>query len=414
MRMKEMLKRPEICVPIVAPFRDAILREAKEAAAAPVGMAEWRVDYFAGYEKEILGVIEELKKILGEKKLIVTLRTEYEGGEPNGSRFSYFPLIKEIRVQGVADFVDVEIMRDEKTLAALISETSDSPVRVIGSYHDFEKTPDADFIENMLVRARKLGCDTGKFACMPQGKEDVDTLLNATVAVKKQIPEFPLITMSMGAEGVVSRLYGGLYGSEVSFGCMQQVSAPGQISYERMNEVFDRIYSGRKHIVLIGFMGVGKSTVSAVLSELTGWQEIDTDALIEEREGRAIPEIFAESGEEYFRTKETELIDTLSELPPSIISCGGGMALRELNARKLKAIGQVVWLTAEPENIYRRVKNTTNRPLLNGNMNVEHIRGLMEKREPFYERASDVAVATDDRDIASVAKEILEKSDQIL
>lgn len=412
--MKKLWKRPDICVPIVAPFRDAIMREAGEAAAAPVEMAEWRVDFFAGYEKEIPGVIEELKKILRGKKLIVTLRTEYEGGEPNGSRFPYFPLIRQIRQQGVADYVDAEIMRDGETLAALISETSGSAVRVIGSYHDFEKTPETDFIKKTLKRAGELGCDVGKFACMPHGREDVDTLLNATAAVKAEVPDLPLITMSMGEEGAVSRLYGGLYGSEVSFGCMQQISAPGQVPYGHMNEVFDRIYSGRKHIVLTGFMGVGKSTVSTALAELTGWQEIDTDVLIEEREGRSIPEIFEENGEEYFRTKETELIDTLADLPPSIISCGGGMVLRELNARKLKAVGEVVWLTAEPENIYKRVKNTTNRPLLNGNMNVDYIRALMEQREPFYKRASDVAVVTDDRDIASVAKEILEKSDQIL
>ena len=75
--------------------------------------------------------------------------------------------------------------------------------------------------------------------------------------MKEEFPDFPLITMSMGELGKVSRLYGGLYGSFVSFGCVSEASAPGQVYYETMCEVFDKIYKGNRHIILIGFMGVG-------------------------------------------------------------------------------------------------------------------------------------------------------------
>ncbi len=134
-----------------------------------------------------------------------------------------------------------------------------------------------------------------------------------------------------------------------------------------------------------------------------------TDQWIEEREGRSIRQIFEEEGEEYFRERETALIDELGEREPSVISCGGGMALRELNVRKLQALGEVVLLTASPESIYGRVKDSDSRPLLNGNMNVAYIRGLMEKRNPFYERAATVKVCTDGRDVKDIAKEILSK-----
>lgn len=419
--------RPQICVPIVAPLRDAILSEAERTAGLPIQMVEWRVDFFAGYKEEILSVVRELKKRLRDKELIVTIRTEYEGGEKNGSRFDYFSTIREIMKQGVADYVDVEIMRDEEALKELLAlpeaktekdgaadgktdglEGSAHKVQVIGSYHDFQKTPDFAFICRMLTKAGEYGCQVAKFACMPEKAEDVERLLAATEEVKKKNPGLSLITMSMGEMGVCSRLYGGLYGSEVSFGCAGAVSAPGQISYDRMNEVFDRIYSGGSHIILIGFMGVGKSTISRKLRELSGRQEVDTDAWIEKQEGKKISDIFANEGEAYFRERETEIIDELASLPPAIISCGGGMAMRDLNVKKLQAIGTVVLLTAEPETILKRVRNSTARPLLNGHMNTDYIRGLMEKRRPFYEKAASLTVATDGRDVREIAEEILE------
>lgn len=213
----------------------------------------------------------------------------------------------------------------------------------------------------------------------------------------------------MGEPGINSRLYGGLYGSGVSFGSAGRSSAPGQISYEKMRDVFDHIYCGNRHIILIGFMGVGKSTISRELRYQSSRREIDTDRWIEQREGRKIAEIFETEGEAYFRDLETAVIDEFGDMKPAIISCGGGMPLRELNVRKLQAMGSIVLLTAEPETIYERVRDHNDRPVLNGNMNVEFISQLMEKRRPYYERAATVTVRTDGRMISDIAKEILEK-----
>lgn len=401
--------RPKICVPIVETLRDGITSCAREYANLPVDMVEWRVDFYAGYERELLSIITECKQLLREKELVVTLRTETEGGEPNGSRFDYFRFIEAVLQQGEADYVDIEVARDEETLQRLSSQYCSGDTKIIGSYHDFDKTPSKEQIVKRLQKAKELGCAVGKLACMPHSREDVEHLLEATAAMKEENPDFAIITMSMGELGLNSRLYGGLYGSEVSFGCVGRGSAPGQISYEKMLVIFEKVYGGNNHIILIGFMGVGKSTISRELKCQSNRSEIDIDKWIEEREGRTISEIFEQEGEEYFRQLETAIIDELGDIKPAIVSCGGGLALRELNVRKLRAMGTIVLLTAEPQTILQRVTGSNNRPLLNGNMNIDYIRDLMEQRRPFYERAATVTVSTDNKMISDIAKEILEK-----
>lgn len=403
--------RPEICIPITDTTRDEITETARKFAGLPAEMVEWRVDFFAGYEKEVVSLAKELKQILGGKKLIVTLRTVFEGGEENGSRFQYKELLCDVAASGAADYVDVEIKRGSDVLSAVIAAKSDK-TGVIGSFHDFSETPSEDDIICILDEARQSGADIGKLACMPadegeHGKEDAQRLLSATEKMKQEHPDFPLITMCMGEAGKVTRLYGGLYGSSVSFGCVGSSSAPGQIELSKMQKVFDKIYSGKRHIALIGFMGVGKSTVSRELRRLTGRPEIDTDKWIVKKEGCPISKIFEDKGEPYFRQLETDLIDELGTMESGIISCGGGMALRDINVKKLRALGEIVLLTATPETIYERVKNSTDRPILNGNMNIPFIRELMEKRRPFYEKAATVTVSTDGKSAGEIAEEIL-------
>lgn len=160
------------------------------------------------------------------------------------------------------------------------------------------------------------------------------------------------------------------------------------------------------NLFLIGFMGTGKTTVSRQLGRLLGYQELDMDQEIERREGRKISEIFAGEGENYFRALETTLIGEFEHKSGYLVSCGGGVALREENVIGMKKNGLVVLLLAQPETVYERVRHSTNRPLLNGNMNMSYIRELMEKREPFYRAAADITVDTDGKEPREIADEI--------
>ena len=163
------------------------------------------------------------------------------------------------------------------------------------------------------------------------------------------------------------------------------------------------------NIYLIGFMGVGKSTIGKFLVEKTGGILTEMDETIEAEQGISINEIFAKYGEQHFRDVESELLDRIGKLSGQVVSCGGGTVLREQNVKSMKENGKIIFLSATPETIYERVRHSTNRPLLNGNMNVEYIAGLMEKRRAIYEAAADITIATDGKAKKTIVDEIIER-----
>lgn len=163
-----------------------------------------------------------------------------------------------------------------------------------------------------------------------------------------------------------------------------------------------------KNIFLIGFMGSGKSTIARLLAKETGKELIEMDETIEKEAGCSINRIFEAHGEVYFRNLESELVARISNKGGAVVSCGGGAVLREENVVNMRKNGTIVYLSAIPETIYKRVRNSTHRPLLNGNMNVEYITQLMEKRLPIYEAAADEVVVVDDREKSQIVEKILE------
>lgn len=163
------------------------------------------------------------------------------------------------------------------------------------------------------------------------------------------------------------------------------------------------------NIVLIGFMGTGKSTIARELAKTRQMNIVEMDEEIVRRRGKSIADIFEEEGEEYFRDLETALLKELQTKENQVISCGGGAVLREENVRVMKKNGCVVLLTALPQTIYERVKNNTDRPILQGNMNVEYIASLMEKRREKYEKAADIVIATDGKNVSQICEEMLQK-----
>lgn len=166
------------------------------------------------------------------------------------------------------------------------------------------------------------------------------------------------------------------------------------------------------NIILIGFMGCGKSTIGVKLSYRLRRPLLDTDKLIEKEEGRTISEIFETDGEEYFRNLETECIKKLlTTAHDQIISVGGGLPVREENHALLKKLGTVVYLRARAETIYERVKHDKSRPLLQCDNPQEKIQTLMEQRAAAYEGASDVIVDVDNKDFDAILDEIVSAVD---
>lgn len=171
----------------------------------------------------------------------------------------------------------------------------------------------------------------------------------------------------------------------------------------QFNDLFDC------NIFLIGFMGAGKSTVAQALNEKLKWDWVEMDEMIVQKQGMSIAEIFDEYGEFYFRNLESNILIELQKRKQIIVSCGGGAVMREDNVLHMKKNGRLVLLTAKPETIYKRVKNSTERPILNNNMNVDFISSLMEKRRQRYEDVADVIIATDGKDAAQICEEIIAK-----
>lgn len=161
------------------------------------------------------------------------------------------------------------------------------------------------------------------------------------------------------------------------------------------------------HIILIGFMGCGKSTIGIRLSYRLKRTLEDTDRRIEREQGMSVSEIFALQGEESFRKMETQLLRKMETEPDSrIIATGGGLPLREENRTLLGRLGRVVYLRVRPETVYERLKNDTTRPLLQGEDPRGRIRALMEERAAAYETAADLIVDVDGMDPEEITQKI--------
>lgn len=167
-----------------------------------------------------------------------------------------------------------------------------------------------------------------------------------------------------------------------------------------------------KNIILIGFMGCGKSTIGRKLEHLLGYPLVDTDELIEQKTGTTVAEIFAKRGEDYFRGLEAAILHELAapNAPRRIISTGGGIVARKRNRSLLKQLGYVVWLQAPIDVILDRTSRNRDRPLLNTENPREKIETLLSERKPMYDATSDIEVETIGLDAGEIACGILESA----
>ncbi len=238
--------RPKVCVPIVGATQEEIFLQARALPAASADLAEWRADWYRDVSdlKQVLDTARQLRQLLGGLPLLFTFRSSREGGQRELSSRDYRQLCLAVAQSGLTDLMDVELFAGEDcysgpcTLAAeLIPALQETGVKVIASSHDFLRTPQREELLRRLLAMQRLGADILKLAVMPRCREDVLTLLSATLEMSSRLADRPIITMSMGPLGLISRLAGEAFGSALTFGSAGKASAPGQLGAADLSHI---------------------------------------------------------------------------------------------------------------------------------------------------------------------------------
>ncbi|MCI8466285.1 MAG: type I 3-dehydroquinate dehydratase [Lachnospiraceae bacterium] len=243
---------PNICIPITGQKETEILEAARQIAALPADVVEWRADYYEAVSdpESVRHILASLRHLLPDSLLLFTFRTKKEGGFRPLPDEQYLELARIAMASGFIDLLDLELFTgadvgkdiaplnahseiaeavpNRPLLAPLIFKAHESGCHVILSNHDFDKTPPEGELIRRLSLMEAMGTDLAKLAVMPQNETDVLTLLSATKKATDAL-NCPVITMSMGQLGVISRVSGRLTGSCLTFGTAVEASAPGQL-----------------------------------------------------------------------------------------------------------------------------------------------------------------------------------------
>ena len=253
---------PKICIPLTDTDLHNLIQSARQALQSPLDFVEWRADFYGAFREETARkeALLMLREVLGDIPVLFTIRTKEEGGQADISIEEYEAINRSVIESGLADLVDVELMKGDDVLRRLcevahnatVKNSADtsaasapnavSPVKIVASKHDFAKTPPEAEIVKSLCRMQELGADVAKYAVMPNSERDVLTLLSATLIMKEHHPKTPVITMSMGRLGAFSRVCGSLSGSSVTFGTAGNASAPGQLPADILKTFMEVIH----------------------------------------------------------------------------------------------------------------------------------------------------------------------------
>ena len=238
---------PKICVPIVGVTEKEIVETARQIHDTPADLVEWRVDWFEGaFETQrVKLVLLQIRAILGDMPILFTFRTPKEGGEKSITPEAYRNLLSEIAMTRWVDIIDVEVFC-EGGAVELLAGIRSLGVKVIGSNHIMTETPDRAEMVRRLRYMKDVGVDIPKLAVMPQCKEDVSLLLEVTREIHEEFADRPIVTISMGEIGTVSRVSGEKFGSAMTFGAFQKASAPGQLSVYELKEIMEVLHREQK------------------------------------------------------------------------------------------------------------------------------------------------------------------------
>jgi 3-dehydroquinate dehydratase I len=237
--------RVKAIVPITGTTADEAMAQARViGASAQTDIVEFRIDFLdvALDAAELAALGPKVASELKGKPLIVTFRTKAEGGNKAIADADYGALYETLLKAQFADLIDVEMFRSEAMVRRLVAAAHNVGAFIVMSSHDFASTPPAAELLARLRRQQELGADVLKLAVMPRDPGDVLELLHATWEMASRYAERPMMTMSMGGTGVVSRLAGEIFGSSMCFGMIGRASAPGQVEVDRLTDVLDIVH----------------------------------------------------------------------------------------------------------------------------------------------------------------------------
>jgi 3-dehydroquinate dehydratase-1 len=239
---------PKIIIPLVEKTAEGLLEEAQYVKDLQPDVVEWRVDLFEQVENRsaVIEMIARLRRIFSKELILFTFRSHREGGNKEISDSYYVELNQAAIRTSMVDLVDVELFNEKEIINDILTVAKEKNVFVIMSNHDFRKTPAKEEIISRLRKMQEFGADILKLACMPTSFKDVFTLMDATSEMKVHYADRPIITMSMGGTGVISRLSGELFGSALTFGAGKQTSAPGQIAVNELRMVLNLLHENNK------------------------------------------------------------------------------------------------------------------------------------------------------------------------
>lgn len=240
--------QPVICTPVVGKTKEDIFAELSSVITKKPDIIEWRADFFEGISDthKVLEVARSIKKTVGDIPIIFTIRSLREGGHPIVlSEQEVVTLNAAICTDTTIEYVDCELSNETGNINFLRDIAHANGKKIIASFHEFGFTPSRDVLIQKFIDAEKHGLDVAKVAVMPKEMEDVLTLLSVVLEAKKMI-NIPLIAISLGSYGIITRLIGGLFGSSLSFAVGHTASAPGQIPIEDLRTVFRIIENSMK------------------------------------------------------------------------------------------------------------------------------------------------------------------------
>lgn len=233
--------RQKICVSITAGTPEEAVNSAEQILAGPVDFIEWRIDYMKRSSLiTILDTAAQLQTVLGQIPLLATFRSVNEGGKQSIGEEEYFQLYDTLAKQKLADAFDLELSCPAETRMRLVKRLHKMGRKVVFSAHHFSCTPPESVIVSTLKKMEAEHADIAKIAVMPRSPADVLILMNATLKANEAMT-VPIVTMSMGTLGKLSRISGAVTGSAVTFGSVDQASAPGQIELKFLKQMLNEL-----------------------------------------------------------------------------------------------------------------------------------------------------------------------------